>query len=116
MKLLGSLFTITGRDGEGAEASFTIALNPGHEIFAAHFPGEPILPGAVIVRTVTELAGIIADKSLTLREVTNAKFLSPINPEQTKELLVKMSLAGNLVKAEIHGGGKTCARLTMICE
>jgi 3-hydroxyacyl-[acyl-carrier-protein] dehydratase len=55
--------------------------------FAGHFPGHPILPAIVEIMTVIHLAGEYLGCRQRLIGVEDAKFLTPVLPNQ--ELLVR---------------------------
>lgn len=82
------LYSIVSFSQEATGCSFQIRLNPAHEVFAAHFPGEPILPGACIVQMVTELVSQWQQVPLEVQRVSNLKFLSVISPLAVLELEV----------------------------
>ena len=76
MKLKNEMFTIIGGDDDHVK----IKMNPGHQIYQAHFPGNPITPGVCIVQIIGELLADRLGKSLALSEITNLKFNSTISP------------------------------------
>ena len=47
------MFTILEDKGQEVK----IRLNPDHEIYRAHFPGNPITPGVCIVQIISEVLG-----------------------------------------------------------
>lgn len=56
-----------------------------HPAFAGHFPGQPILPGVVLLEWVVDAlaaAGVSQGEGETL-VFQNAKFLSPVSPGET---------------------------------
>jgi 3-hydroxyacyl-[acyl-carrier-protein] dehydratase len=55
--------------------------------FSGHFPGDPILPAIVQMMTVVSFASDRAGTPLKIAAVANAKFLSPIRPDE--EVLVR---------------------------
>lgn len=59
-----------------------VHLNASHEIFQAHFPGNPITPGVCIVQIAKELAEILNGHSLMIIEIKNLKFLNVIIPHE----------------------------------
>ena len=64
-----------------------IALD--HPAFAGHFPGQPLLPGVLLLAHVLEAA--LADPALagrigTAPRLSNAKFLSPVRPGDRIEM------------------------------
>lgn len=80
MRLSGTFFTIlsTKESGNGFEP--LIRLEPDNVIFKAHFPDYPITPGAVQIRVATELLESHLGKSLTLKTVSDLKFMEPLYP------------------------------------
>lgn len=81
MKLNENLYKIISQADE--PKSCTIEFIPESIIYRAHFPEKPITPGVCIIQIATELLSIILKKDLELKFISNAKFLSIINPEKT---------------------------------
>jgi len=75
-----------------AEATFVIELQPEHAVFQAHFPGEPIMPGACIVQVIQEVTSVWRQEALQLVKVNNLKFLSVIRPDVQPRLEVQVQL------------------------
>ena len=61
MILKNSLYTIEGQQSQEGTVSYDIRLHSDHFIYQAHFPGEPITPGAI-------------------KAVKNVKFLAVVSP------------------------------------
>ena len=57
-----------------------IRLNPEHDIYKAHFPGEPITPGVCIVQIISEILGERLHREFALDEIVNLKFVSTLSP------------------------------------
>jgi 3-hydroxyacyl-[acyl-carrier-protein] dehydratase len=51
-----------------------------HPAFAGHFPGRPILPGAVLLDEALRLIEISLALDMTQWQVSSAKFLSIVRP------------------------------------
>lgn len=51
-----------------------------HPAFAGHFPGHPILPGAVILAEVMAAIEAATARGPESWEITSAKFLAPVQP------------------------------------
>lgn len=85
---LNSLYTITRiqQDCDSSKLSVLIRLNPSHEIFKGHFPGNPILPGVCIIQILKEILMYKLNKNLTLNRAGSVKYLSFINPELNSQL------------------------------
>ena len=73
-------------DGDAAIRRYVFA--PAFAGFAGHFPGDPILPAIVQLMTAVSFASDREGLRLRLAAVQNAKFLSPIRPNE--EVLVRL--------------------------
>ena len=66
--------------------------------FKGHFPGNPIVPGVIIVEAMAQTAGIVVsneikenkDKSVLFMSVNKAKFRKPILPNYKVDFEVKL--------------------------
>ncbi len=85
MILNDSLYKIKSYDSE--TRSFEIELLRDNVIYRSHFPEKPITPGVCIIQIATELLGKMLGGDMELQHVTNAKFLSIINPLETQEVI-----------------------------
>lgn len=55
-------------------------IPPDHPCFPGHFPGQPILPGVLLLERVMSLAQASLGQSLNECTVYNVKFLAPVAP------------------------------------
>ncbi|NLO41691.1 MAG: hypothetical protein GX109_01490 [Bacteroidales bacterium] len=69
-----------------------LRLNASHEIYQAHFPGNPITPGACIVQIAKELSELMIDKSIIITEIKNLKFIHVIVPHEFPEVNFQLAL------------------------
>lgn len=83
--------------------------------FAGHFPGHPILPAIVEIMTVVALVGRHSGCRQRLAVVEDAKFLTPVRPDQ--ELLVSCrprTVKGKaMLDAKLSVDGTTTASLLL---
>lgn len=84
MILRNNLYKIISKDEDAAV--FEIELLPDCVIYKSHFPGMPITPGVCIIQIACELLEEYTSEKLQLTDVGNAKFLSVINPLETRML------------------------------
>lgn len=102
------------------EASFNagIRLNEDHPIFKGHFPGQPVLPGACMLQMVKEILQEQLSQSVKLKKAMNLKFIAPIDPRLTDELLLELSYKtienGFMVNASISANEATCFKLQAV--
>ncbi len=59
---------------------YTLRLHAEHAIYAAHFPGHPITPGACLIAIVEELLCHRLRRPVRIVALTNVKFLMPLPP------------------------------------
>lgn len=65
-----------------ADAEFRWLVPAEHPAFAGHFPGNPIVPGVVLLdRAILFAEAMLARPGLNW-QVGNAKFFSPVRPEE----------------------------------
>ncbi len=64
----------------------TFQIDSPHPSLAGHFPGNPIVPGVVILGEVLELIGESLGKSVMLAKVPSVKFHSPLRPNESLHL------------------------------
>jgi 3-hydroxyacyl-[acyl-carrier-protein] dehydratase len=82
----------------------------GDEAFLrGHFPGEPLLPGVLLIEAAAQLAGVIAQShpalpplpGLKLTAVRGAKILGGVRPGETVRVEARLTgRLGNLVQAQ----------------
>ena len=53
----------------------------GHKAADGHFPGNPIIPGAVLLRDIA--AAIIGGRPIRCEDIRSAKFHHPVRPGDT---------------------------------
>lgn len=87
--LLNKFFEIIHTDAGSTVLTVSIRLNPDHEIYKAHFPGQPITPGVCQVQIVTEILSRHLDADVALTDIKSVKYMSVISPDETVELTVK---------------------------
>ncbi len=115
MKLLGTMFSVLGIEGN----DWHVALHPDHVIYGAHFPGHPITPGVCILSLLVELLEQHHGRPLTLVEVKNLKFISPISPLKAPEITVTFQKVeieeGRMIaRGFISTSEKTCTKFSIL--
>lgn len=120
MKLLDSFFSVQNQQEDSAgNVLYHISLNPEHEIFKAHFPGNPIVPGVCQVQMARELLSEIVASPLSLVEVKNIKYLSVMTPTEHLEYDVtfkKTDIQEDKVKttAMYESDGQVYAKMSLV--
>ena len=84
--------------------------------FAGHFPMRPVLPGVFQIAMAHAAAEQVLNDSLALREISKAKFLRPILPEEIVQLNLKLSEKNNgiLARAIFSVGGRAAGDTLLV--
>ena len=87
------------RDIKLGQSAVGIKAVSGNEpYFVGHFPGNPVMPGVLIVEAMAQTAGALAalslgaeakDKLVFLASVNNTKFKTPVRPGDLLEVHVE---------------------------
>lgn len=92
--LLKDFYTVKSVEAqEGEKYTAYIMLNPAHDVFKGHFPGNPVTPGVCMMQIIKELTQDITKQKLTMKNASNIKFMALINPEATPELKLELDIA-----------------------
>lgn len=86
MEYLNDLFTLVSMEDRDNGFAAQLRCNPSHPVYRAHFPGNPITPGACLLKTSGELLQNKAGRPLYLKLSKNIKYLSLLIPEEGKEV------------------------------
>jgi 3-hydroxyacyl-[acyl-carrier-protein] dehydratase len=94
--------------GLRAEAEYVPSANL--DFFRGHFPGNPIVPGVLLVEAVAQLGGIVAQTdpsipplgSLRLAGIRNAKITGAVSPGQI--VLLEAAVLGRMGGLILVGG------------
>lgn len=84
--LLTNFYTIRQRTTADNAWCIVAELNPEHPLYQGHFPEQPIVPGVCMLQLIKECAEEIRQQSLHYAQIASCKFLSAINPMETKVL------------------------------
>lgn len=63
-----------------------LEISPQHPAFAGHFPGTPLVPGAVLLDEAVRLLATAANLDCAGCEIAKAKFLSFVRPGESLRL------------------------------
>ena len=97
MLLRDNLYHVIAQD----DSSFTIRFNAQHPVFAGHFPGHPIVPGACLVQIAEDLLSERLGKSVAFTSVHNLKFRQPVYPDHTVTYELKPGKTENSINCQL---------------
>lgn len=72
--------------------ALTIAAD--HPAYAGHFPGQPILPGVVLLDEALLALAALQGRAAAPAQIKSAKFLSPVQPGESLHLDYASTSAG----------------------
>ena len=70
----------------------------GAAYFAGHFPGQPIVPGVVLIDAAVQIAARATGRPLRLLRLAHAKFVQAVGPDQ--EAVLSFTIAPDPERAE----------------
>ncbi|MBF0486965.1 MAG: 3-hydroxyacyl-ACP dehydratase FabZ [Nitrospirae bacterium] len=79
--------------GESAVGIKNVTIN--EPFFQGHFPGNPVMPGVLIVEALAQVSGVLAFKSgvegntVYFMSIEKAKFRKPVLPGDCLQLIIK---------------------------
>lgn len=77
---------------------FTFNFPATDPVFAGHFPTRPLLPGVYQLEIARLAAALTLKQSLLVREITKAKFLRPIIPDETLRVELKLAEKADMIQ------------------
>lgn len=106
--LLKFFFKILETGYADGHLTTVIRLEPKHEIFDGHFPGNPVTPGVVQLQMVKEILENYFQRELKLMTMSRCKFLKILNPNDTPVLTIRMEIlsAGDEIRVIASGQDK----------
>ena len=97
----------TDRAAPGRMTRVPLALPPDHPAYEGHFPGAPVLPGAVLLDAVLGAIEAAGDGARRWR-VTVVKFTGTVRPGDPLELEHE-ALATGAIRFRVDSGERTVA-------
>lgn len=108
---------ITGMTGDSVSGKKYLSLN--EDIFRDHFPGQPVLPAAMITESVIQLSRIFTwinsgyTRSLIPVTFERLKFLRMVAPPSILEIALSFEDSGENMKGRAR---ITCGDGELVCE
>ena len=77
---------------------FTFRFSASDPTFAGHFPTRPLLPGVFHLEIARVAAELVLKTPLLVCEITKAKFLRPIIPDETVRVELKWAEKADMMQ------------------
>ena len=110
------------RPGESLVGIKCVTLN--EPFFAGHLPGNPVMPGVLIIEALAQTGGLLMSKSwdvdpegkiILFMSIDNCRFRNPVRPGDVLRLEVEVQRTrGDVVK--FKGRGMVGGKLAAECE
>ena len=100
---LEGLYSTEAFSFDGQTIDSVLVLDISHWLFQVHFPGKPIVPGAVLLGIGADLCGKALGKKMRVVKVSDARFKVAVEPSVAEKLAVSIALGedGGKFKAKI---------------
>lgn len=85
-----------------------LVIAPDHPAFAGHFPGNPIVPGVVLLDEALHAIGMLTGSDLSACRISAVKFLSPVRPGEPLHIHYEMP-GGGAIRFDIFSNERKVA-------
>jgi 3-hydroxymyristoyl/3-hydroxydecanoyl-(acyl carrier protein) dehydratase len=88
------------------ESSFAVGRD--HPSFAGHFPGNPLVPGVLLLERTLECAEAKIGRPLSVSAIVQAKFVAPLKPDELAQ--VELRHSATELRFAIRNAGRLIAQ------
>lgn len=98
------------------ENRFGIRLFPDSPIFMGHFPGKPVLPGAVMLELLKKYLESVLSVRLRFSSLKTVKFIVPVYPLESDRVVYDYSFdrESGILKSDVYFKDEVCARISAV--
>lgn len=80
---------------DGLSGVFTVDILPDCNVYAGHFPGNPVCPGVCNMETIKECACHLLDKPLTIETIKQCRLTAIASPAVCPQVSVSLNITPN---------------------
>jgi 3-hydroxyacyl-[acyl-carrier-protein] dehydratase len=73
--------------------SAKLQLNADHSIFEGYFSNNLVTPGVVEMEIIKEVVGLAIEQPVKMKAMSSCKFLAILNPIETHEVIVNITIS-----------------------
>ena len=100
---------------------YTVIFNVNHDIFNAHFPGNPIVPGVCSMEMIRQFAESMLGGEVRIPSVKNMKFIRLMTPAEGKAFTFDILLTAKTdtqysAKVAIFDGDDVIMKASLLCD
>jgi 3-hydroxyacyl-[acyl-carrier-protein] dehydratase len=71
-----------------------VVIAPTHPSLPGHFPGNPVVPGVVLLNEIMDSLGRMVEQPVHVTELPSVKFLSPLRPGEALTICLVQEESG----------------------
>jgi 3-hydroxyacyl-[acyl-carrier-protein] dehydratase len=86
----------------------TILVPSDHPAIAGHFPGNPVVPGVLILQELIAATRRWLGGDIRIRRLRQAKFLAPLRPGE--KAVIDLARAGDSLRFSVRRGSVVIAK------
>ncbi len=88
-------------------------IDPDHPALPGHFPGAPVVPGALLLAEGLQQLATHYGRALACRRIERAKFLMPVAPGATVTVTLRLDATGR-GDLDLQVGSSLVAQATVV--
>lgn len=121
MRLKNNLFFIIGNSISDKDFEFKVRLEEDCAIYKAHFPQNPITPGACVIQIAKELFEEKNGCQVEIEKMNTVKFLNVMSPNQKREYIYHFSKLSQeedtyKMQVEVTDGDVDYSKMSLTCK
>jgi 3-hydroxyacyl-[acyl-carrier-protein] dehydratase len=100
--------TLRDETAPGTRIEARVLVSANHPSLPGHFPGQPVVPGVLLLERLVEAAEQAVGASLCVTGLPQVKFVAPLLPDE--EAIAVMELAPHSLRFRVERAGQTIAQ------